>query len=548
MNSTPDGKNNMPPEQNKKHSVEERSIRQGSAPVKQANRPVPRPSNAVHTARKAPQRTTQQPQRPQPVQARKPVQNAPQRTPQNAPQRKAPDAVKRVPQNAQTRPVTKAKKTPAKKTETKMNKSIVMLLVGAVIVLVLVLAGAKAVMFFNDENDLLIREVTIEAGSQRPELSMFFSAEPTFPNLVSCNLNFDEVNIDLPQTISFNINIYGKNNACKLLIQDSIPPVGEGVPQKIFASQDLPDAMDCITNINDITDVSATWRDVPDMSNGGNFIAVAALTDGCGNETLVNVPFEVTKDSTPPEIKGALDIEAYIGDSISYRETLIVTDDYDANPSITIDTSAVNVNEEGTYDVVYTATDFSGNETSVTITLTMMEKPEGYVEPEVVYEEARKILDEITEPGMTDEEVCLQIIWWCRYNINFILRTYSDSWTEAAYNAFIYRSGNCYSTVYAVKALLDVAGIENMIIERYPYETATHFWNYVHINGQWYHCDATWRQGYDSYFFMYTTEELLDFWQGGWNGFQFDEDKYPESATESVQDRIDYRKHTIEPE
>ena len=208
-----------------------------------------------------------------------------------------------------------------------MNKSIVMLLVGAVIVLVLVLAGAKAVMFFNDENDLLIREVTIEAGSQRPELSMFFSAEPTFPNFVSCNLNVDEVNIDLPQTISFNINIYGKNNACKLLIQDSIPPVGESVPQKIFASQDLPDAMDCITNISDITDVSATWRDVPDMSNGGNYIAVAALTDGCGNETLVNVPFEVTKDSTPPEIKGALDIEAYIGDSISYRETLIVTDD-----------------------------------------------------------------------------------------------------------------------------------------------------------------------------------------------------------------------------
>jgi transglutaminase/protease-like cytokinesis protein 3 len=177
----------------------------------------------------------------------------------------------------------------------------------------------------------------------------------------------------------------------------------------------------------------------------------------------------------------------------------------------------------------------------------MSEKPEGYIEPEVVYEEARKILDEITEPGMTDEEVALQIVWWCRYNISFNLRTNSDSWTEAAYNAYIYRSGNCYSTVYAVKVLLDVAGIENMIIERYPYETATHFWNYVCLNGQWYHCDATWRQGYDSYFFMYTTEELLDFWQGGWNGFQFAQEKYPESATVSVQSRIDYRNHTIEP-
>jgi len=123
--------------------------------------------------------------------------------------------------------------------------------------------------------------------------------------------------------------------------------------------------------------------------------------------------------------------------------------------------------------------------------------------------------------------------------------TNSDSWTEAAYNAFINRTGNCYSTVYAVKVLLDVAGIENMIIERWPYETATHFWNYVKLNGQWYHCDATWREGYDSYFFMYTTKELQNFWQGGWNGFQYRVDDYPESATESVQSRIDYRNHTI---
>ena len=146
---------------------------------------------------------------------------------------------------------------------------------------------------------------------------------------------------------------------------------------------------------------------------------------------------------------------------------------------------------------------------------------------------------------MTDEEVALQIVWWCRYNIRFILRTYSSSWTEAAHNAFNKRTGNCYSTAMCVKAMLDVAGIDNMVIERHPYQTATHFWNYVKLNGQWYHCDATWRQGYDSYFFMYTTKELLNFWQGGWNGFQFKQSAFPESATESVQKRIDYKNHKI---
>ena len=500
--------------------------------------PVRQPSGQSQTSHSAPRKQIpHQPQR-QAV----PVKNASGRPVQ----RPAQNSVKRVPQKTSQRPAAvPVKKTP-KKQETKMNKSIVKLLIFSAAVLLIVLLIAGAVSFINDENDLLVREVTIEAGSGKPDISMFFSEEPTFPALVSSNLNFDEVNINLPQTISFNICVYGKNNACKLIIQDSVPPTGEGIPQKIFACQELPDALSCITGISDVTDVSAEWRDVPDMSNGGKFTAVAVLIDGCGNETPVNVPFDVTKDDTAPEIKGALDIQAYIGDSVSYREKIIVTDDYDTAPVLTIDTSNVDLTEEGEYEVTYTATDFSGNESSVTITLTMLEKPEGYVEPEVVYAAAREILEEITEPGMTDEEVALQIVWWCRYNIRFILRTESSSWTEAAYNAFIYRTGNCYSTVYAVKALLDVAGFENMIIERYPYETATHFWNYVLINGQWYHCDSTWRQGYDGYFFMYTTEELLNFWDDGWNGFQFDRDKYPESATESVQSRIDYENHTIE--
>ena len=419
----------------------------------------------------------------------------------------------------------------------------VFLLLAVVLLFALVLAGVF--MFLRDESELLNREVTIEAGSVSPDLNMYFKETPAFPGLVSCNLNFDEVNTDIPQTVSFNIGMYGRNYACKLIILDTAAPEGEGVPQKMFTSEDLPEALSCVTGIKDATEVAVSWKDVPDMSTGGNFVARALLTDACGNETVVDVPFEVIKDSNAPVISGAKNIEAYIGDPVAYRDKITVTDDYDASPELEIDTSAVVPDKEGTYGVVYTARDFSGNESSITVDLVLSEKPEGYVEPEVVYEAAREILNEITEPGMTDEEVALQIVWWCRYNIRFLLKTEYNSWTEAAYSAYQYRSGNCYATAYAVKALLDVAGFENSIIERWPYETATHFWNYVLINGQWYHCDATWREGYDSYFFMYTTEELHDFWQGGWNGFQYRVNEYPESATESVQDRIDYKNHTI---
>lgn len=498
MSTNNSGNQPKPQRRNVNQSYREADVKQGRTPVK---KPVPNNRNVSPSARK-----------PVPSKTAKPVRKN----------------VKKVPQK-----------------QAPQNNSLVKILMAGVVIVLFILVGVRAFIFYQDETDLLIQEVTIEAGSVRPDLNMYFREEPVFPQWVNTNLNFDEVNIDLPQTITFNIQMYGKNFPCRLIIADTIPPEGQGITQKIFACDEIPDAASCVTGISDITDVTATWQDLPDMSNGGNFTAVALLTDGCGNATTVEVPFEVTKDDTPPVIDGVKDLDVYIGDSITYMDKVTVTDDYDENPVIDVDTSNVNLYEEGTYEVTYKATDFSGNETSITINLTLSEKPEGYVEPEVLYAEAQKILDEITEPGMTEEEIALQICWWCRYNIRFILRTETRSWTEAAYNAFVYRTGNCFSTAYAAKALYDVAGFENMIIERYPYQTATHFWNYVLINGQWYHCDSTWREGYDSYFFMYTTEELLDFWQGGWNGFQFKQEEYPESATESVQYRIDYKNHTI---
>ena len=428
----------------------------------------------------------------------------------------------------------------------KRSSGLIKIMMVSVVILLLLLVGIRIVLFYNDETALLIDEVTLEAGTVKPDISMYFTEEPAFPQLVSSNLNFDEVNTNLPQTVRFNINMYGRNFPCRLIIQDTVAPEGEAVPQKIFSCEEIPDAADCLTGIGDVTGVTAEWKDVPDYSQGGSFLFTAVLTDASGNRTEIGVPFEVTRDSAPPEITGALDIEAYIGDTVSYRQDITVTDDYDEDPVLEIDTSNVDLDEPGKYDVIYKAKDFSGNESSVTVSLILSRKPEGYVEPEVVYEAAREILDEITEPGMTDEEIALQIVWWCRYNIRFVLKSEYNSWTEAVYNAFTYRSGNCYATAYSVKALLDVAGFDNMIIERWPYQTATHFWNYVKINGEWYHCDATWREGYDSYFFMYTTDELLNFWQGGWNGFQFKQEIYPESASESVQDRIDYKNHTIE--
>ena len=397
MKKTGDGNNQKPVKRDQDHSAARRSV----SPVSNLAKA---PSNASKPQIKRPpvQRTVQgQVQRP----AQRTSQAAGKRTPQKPVQRPVQKPVQRPLPDQIRRPVKKPAKTDAKK----LNLVPLFIIAAAAVLLI---TGYFAVRkFLEKEYALVGQENTIEAGSVKPELGMYLKGEPALPKFVSCNLNFDEVNINLPQTIRFTITMYGKHFPCILNIVDTVAPTGEGIPQKIFAGQEMPDALSCVTNIQDVTDVTASWFEVPDMSRGGRYNTYVMLTDASGNQNYVGVPFDVTLDSTPPVIKGYQDLQVYVGEPIAYKKDLVVTDDYDSAPIIDVDTSKVDLLTPGKYDVTYTARDFSGNESSVSVKLKVSKKPKNYVEPDVVYAEAKKILDEITEPGMSEEEVALQIVW-----------------------------------------------------------------------------------------------------------------------------------------
>lgn len=402
----------------------------------------------------------------------------------------------------------------------------------------------QAITIFNEDTEMIVRSQTIEAGDTA-NLQMYVPREPRFPEYSSCNLDFGTINYTLPQTIRFTVSMYGINFPCVLSIVDTTPPTADGIAHTMFSVDPLPPVEECVTNIFDLNDVSVDWYRTPYYKWGGDFTAQAIVKDSSGNQTLVDVPLHVTRDIIPPTIEGTQDIKQYAGDPLKFRDGVTITDDIDQNPKLDIDTAGADLSKPGKYTVYYVATDFTGNETRVPINVTLWKKPRTYVEPDVVYAEARKILNKITWDGMSDMQKALQITWWCRYNIYYVSNCDDSSWTRAAYDGFTKRSGNCYTYAMCARALFDVAGIENMVIVRHPYIHNPHFWNYININGEWYHCDSTPRMGYDSYFFMYTTKELKNFWHNGWNGYNFDESKYPKSATTSVQSKISYWNHSI---
>ena len=75
-------------------------------------------------------------------------------------------------------------------------------------------------------------------------------------------------------------------------------------------------------------------------------------------------------------MEGIAPLTGYIGEPISYKSTLTVTDNCMGDIDVQVDSSKVDTNTEGTYDVIYTAVDRAGNKAEASTTVTIMEKPE----------------------------------------------------------------------------------------------------------------------------------------------------------------------------
>ena len=139
------------------------------------------------------------------------------------------------------------------------------------------------------------------------------------------------------------------------------------------------------------------------------------------------------------------------------------------------------------------------------------------------YEVAENILYDLRCDN--DVDTAYNIFDWVHSNILYQTIFEDQSYEDAAYMGFTRRSGDCYVYFSCAKMLLDLAGIPNIMVTRYPVVTNGHYWNLVQLNGEWYHCDATvFRDHYDMYF-MCTDDEIDD------GHHDFDHSLYPERAS-----------------
>ncbi|MBQ2455845.1 MAG: transglutaminase domain-containing protein [Firmicutes bacterium] len=196
----------------------------------------------------------------------------------------------------------------------------------------------------------------------------------------------------------------------------------------------------------------------------------------------------IPEDVTPPVISGAKDITVTKGESVSYKSGVTVTDDSDPSPKLSVDNSRVDLDHPGEYEVVYTATDSSGNASSVSVTLTVEEKEITDADTQRLYDKADALLAQILTDDMSDVEECFAIWSWVRKHVPWYGGSVEHDPVDQALKGLDGNAGDCYTDTVTCQVLLERAGFECIFMQRSP-GYGYHYWLMVKVDGNWYHMD-----------------------------------------------------------
>lgn len=312
-------------------------------------------------------------------------------------------------------------------------------------------------------------------------------------------------------------------------IVDRVAPIGKATNRK-FWTNDKISAMDFVSEVVDATTVTARFTEEPDFTHAGNQNVKITLTDQGGNETIIEAVLTLDADTEPPTIYGVQDNTVFLNTPISYKKGVYVLDNRDTELDVTVDSSRVNIKKEGSYKVIYSAADSSGNSTRREVTYSVIKKPDDIIEREVVEQLAKDILAKIITDDMTLEEKALALYKYINKNVYYLGGRHSDDLITEAYYALMKDPGDCYTYFAASDFMLNLVGIPNIRIERLSYEGETnHYWHMINCGDGWYHFDACIHLP-EFFSFMLTDAEAEAYSrQKGKNAYYYrhDKEKYP---------------------
>lgn len=362
--------------------------------------------------------------------------------------------------------------------------------------------------------------VHVELGSRLPEAS-----ELTVDGM-EAEYVFSDVDVNTIGKYPVQIKVAEEVYEVVIFVEDTIGPVME---LRDISSYTLLDQKpeDFIVSVEDLSGISALdFKTPPDITLLGEQSVTIIATDCYGNRTEKEAKLSLTADEEPPVFIEAEDFIVWLGDTVAYKSKVKVTDNSGVDAVIKVDASAVDLKTEGSYPVVYTATDTAGNSTEKTLTVTVKVYR---ADEEELNNKIDKIFTKIFKDGMTNREKCKAIYDYIRSNVSYVSTSEKGDYIKAAMEGLTKGKGDCYVYFSLSKAMLTRAGFPNMDIERIRVGDSMHFWNLVDIGDGhgWYHFDATPRVG-KPYIFLWDDATLWEYSDSHKGSHNYDKSLYPE--------------------
>ncbi|MCD7752225.1 MAG: DUF5011 domain-containing protein [Lachnospiraceae bacterium] len=178
---------------------------------------------------------------------------------------------------------------------------------------------------------------------------------------------------------------YGNSSSATVAVTvvDAVAPEFSGIQTEYYLADtdSAPDYLSGVTATDeidgDLTD--AIVLDALNVSYGvpGEYTITYHVSDAAGNAVEKSATVTV-KDTTPPVISlSSTSVSLTVGDDAPDYSSLVSasdTTDGDVTASVSIDDSAVDYDTPGTYEVVYTVSDSSGNASTKSATVTIKAK------------------------------------------------------------------------------------------------------------------------------------------------------------------------------
>lgn len=333
------------------------------------------------------------------------------------------------------------------------------------------------------------------------------------------------------------IHYHGVDFFSTLQIVDTKAPVVTTKTAKVYGAT-VPDPAVFIDTVDDGSDVTVEFVVAPDMTLEGEQEVQLIVTDAGGNSVNASAMMNLQLDLEPPKIMGVKDITLYQGSTASYRNGIILSDDHDEAPVLTIDSSNVDLSTVGTYTVTYNVTDAAGNLTTATATVTVEERPENYVEEAIVEAKADEILDAILTDGMTKAEQVNAIYDWVTENCRYQYQWSHPDRMQSAYALMTNLKGDCYEFADMCSLFFEKIGIPCITVGRTPeaieWRGANHVWNMISLDGgeTYYHFDACEQHYFEYRLCLVTDAELDECEKLAERYFEHDKALYPTTPTE----------------